>query len=223
MLGYPVLRLEPTREAVQAARERQGRPLLGYTRVPVDDVAVTHSLVAEGMLPVEVSLTLARRAGDLDVPDRAVGPMREGEENAVVELAVRSLRTSRFHLDPMIPDTDAERVKREWARNCVRGERGVEVLVARADGGVAGFLAVVSGSWNGEPSRAIDLVAVDERSQVQGIGRALVAAFVSRHGGPARWLTVGTQAGNHRSLALYGTCGFRIVRSDHVLHLHLGA
>ena len=222
MLGHVVLRLEPTADAVAAARERPERPLLGYTRVPLDDVATTHELIEHGMRPIEVSLTLDRRAG---VPPASagdvVGPFREGEEEAVVEIAGRSLRTSRFHLDPLIPDDDAERLKREWARNCVRGVRGDEVLVARQDGEVAGFLAVGSGVHRGEPSRVIDLVAVAERRQAQGLGRALVSAFVARHGTSAPWLTVGTQAGNHPSLALYAACGFRVARSEHVLHLHL--
>lgn len=223
MLGYPVLSLEPTAAAVRAARERPERPLLAFTRVAVDNVATVHELLEQGMLPVEVALTLARATGDDGPPTRtdAVGPLREGDEDAVVEIAGRGLRSSRFHLDPRIPDRDAERLKREWTRNCARGERGLEVLVARQEGEVAGFLAMGAGSYRGELARVVDLIAVAERWQAQGLGRALVSAFVARHQSEVPWLTVGTQAGNHASLALYAACGFRVARSEHVLHLHL--
>src|SRR5690606_27530818 len=115
--------------------------------------------------------------------------------DAIGALAAAELRTSRFHMDPRIDAADADRVKREWARNCVLGGRGEEVLVARAGDRPAGFLAVLAAG----DDRVIDLIAVSADHRRAGVGRALVAAFAARHAG-ARELRVGTQAANVDSL-----------------------
>lgn len=219
VLGFEVMRLAPEPSAVDAVRARAGARLLAYTHVDTDDVAAAQALTGAGMFVVDTAVTLAMTA-PTTAPE-PVGVERAGADDAdaIGELAARALRTSRFHLDPHITDTDADAIKRAWARNCVLGGRGLEVLVVRRDGLPAGFLSVAASGGD----RLIDLIAVDANYRGQGIGRDLVSAFAARHGGACAALRVGTQAANVSSLAFYAAMGFRPVQTRFALHLHLGA
>ena len=57
---------------------------------------------------------------------------------------------------------------------------------------------------------------------IQGVGAALVSAFVQRHGPLATELRTGTQIANVPSLRLYERLGFSISSASYVLHLHRG-
>lgn len=188
-------------------------------RVPAEEVATASALCAEGFYPVDMALTLRRGTQPGPEPGHPVRPARPGDRVAVGGVSERAMTTSRFSLDPAIPATTAGRVKREWAANCVAGLRGIGVTVVEVGGAIAGFLAVVA---CGE-RRLIDLVAVDEPFRGRGVGRALVADFVRRHGPGSAGLAVATQAGNAPSLALYESLGFRVAEASWVLHRHTGA
>jgi ribosomal protein S18 acetylase RimI-like enzyme len=135
---------------------------------------------------------------------------------AVAAIGAEAFATSRFHLDPAMPPGAADRIKREWARNCAAGARGAGTLVVLRDGVPAGFLAVLADG----PARVIDLVAVGAAHRGRGLGRALVAAFIARFGPAADELRVGTQAANVASLRLYESMGFRVASTAYALHLH---
>lgn len=188
-------------------------------KVPAGEVATTRALCAEGFYPVDMALTLRRGTGPGPGPGMPVRTAGPDDRDAVGGLSERAMTTSRFSLDPAIPAATAARVKREWAANCVAGSRGVGVTVVELGGAIAGFLAVIA---SGE-RRVIDLVAVDEPFRGRGVGRALVADFVRRHGPGSAGLAVATQAGNAPSLALYESLGFRVHEAAWVLHRHTGA
>ena len=111
--------------------------------------------------------------------------------------------------------TNSRTASREWARSYIEGNRGLELLVADADGEVAGFLAVLETP----DSRVIDLIGVAPDAQRAGVGTALVTSFVARHASTARELRVGTQT-NTPSLRLYAQHGFVPVSAAYVLHRH---
>lgn len=186
-------------------------------KVAAEDVATARALCAEGFYPVDMALTLRRGTEAGPEPPLPVRGARPDDRDAVAGLSERAMTTSRFSLDPHIPPATAGRVKREWAANCVAGLRGVGVTVVERGGEIAGFLAVVAAGRQ----RVIDLVAVDEAFRGQGVGRALVADFVRRHGPGSGGLAVATQAGNAPSLALYESLGFRVAEAAWVLHRHV--
>lgn len=214
-LGYPVYRVTDEGDVPSAA----GRSLT-YAKIRVEDVDAVRRLTELGFAVVDVNVTLSRAPEPTPAlePEPTVETARPEHYAALLDVAGSCFRTSRFHLDPAIDDELANRVKREWIRSYVEGRRGVELLAALVDGSPAGFLAVLEQ----DGLRTIDLVGVSLSHQGRGVGTALVAAFIARHGLSARELRVGTQIANVPSLRLYARAGFSIASASYVLHLHRG-
>ena len=212
VMGHAVWSVQGPGEGVP-----EGRAMC-QAKIPSGDVATARALCAEGFYPVDMALTLHRGTEAGPEPALPVRVAVAGDREAVAGVSERAMTTSRFSLDPEIPAAIAGRVKAEWAANCVAGLRGIGVTVVERGGGIAGFLAVVAAGRR----RVIDLVAVDEPFRGQGVGRALVADFVRRHGPGSGGLAVATQAGNAPSLALYETLGFHVTEAAWVLHRHTG-
>jgi ribosomal protein S18 acetylase RimI-like enzyme len=196
----------------------EGRSLT-YAKVDVADTEAVARLIAQGFGVVDVNLTFAHRGSPTAAPPGVVvEPAKPEHAEALVDIAGRCFRFSRFHLDPLLPDELADRIKREWVRSYAEGRRGVELLAALGGGRPLGFLAVLESRG----ARVIDLVGVAPEAQGRGTGRALVSAFVERHAAAGRELRVGTQAANVPSIRLYESLGFSLVAAAYVLHLHRG-
>jgi ribosomal protein S18 acetylase RimI-like enzyme len=196
-----------------AASESVAERTLTTAKVPVDQIARVAAFEDAEFRVVDVNVTLAR-TGTRAASQPSVRAAGDRDRDAVLAIAGSSFRYSRFHLDPRIDDGLANHVKREWARSYVEGRRGLELLVAEADGRVAGFLAVLEDA----DARVIDLVGVSPELQGRGVGSALVAAFSARH--EPHELRVGTQVANAPSLRLYANHGFVPASAAYVLHRH---
>jgi ribosomal protein S18 acetylase RimI-like enzyme len=212
VLGFSVYATDRSGDAP----DDDGRSLT-YARVDVADTEAVARMTANGFAVVDVSLTLANRR-PAETPHQAVQPATPQQGEALVDIAGRCFRFSRFHMDPLIPDELADNVKREWVRSYVEGRRGIELLAAVDNGEAVGFLAVLEG----EGTRSIDLIGVAPEAQGRGVGRALVGCFIERHAAPGRDLRVGTQAANVPSVRLYESLGFSLASAAYVLHLHRG-
>lgn len=215
VLGYPVYVAD-----AEAEPPGNGRSLT-YAKVAVEDVDAVRRLTERSFAVVDVNVTLTR---DAALPAPAGGPFaveaaRPEHHDALLDIAGRCFRYSRFHLDRQIPEELANRVKREWVRSYVEARRGVELLAALDGDGPVGFLAVLEAGG----ARVIDLVGVAPEHQGRGAGRALVSAFIARHGPACRELRVGTQIANVASLRLYEGLGFAVSSAAYVLHLHRGS
>lgn len=207
-LGRPVLNVEA------GERPPAGGPAMLQARVPADDIGAVRALTEAGLYVVDAALTLGR--------ERTAGPAGEGvragceaDRAAVLAIAARAFRFSRFHLDPGVPDEIANRVKRDWMESYFEGRRGDALFVCEHDGEVAGFLGVV----DREDASGIDLVAVAPEFHGRGIGRRMCEAFLAREAPERR--VVGTQAANAPSLRLYSALGFRVEAAAFNLHGHL--
>jgi len=221
VLARPAWRLlaEPTRD-----RRPGGRALddvAGFTtaRADVDDVRWVRELETAGFGIVDVGLTFA--ADGIDARSHpAVRFARADDAAGVRAVAASAFRYSRFHLDPWIPDEIADRVKADWATNYFVGQRGDGMIVAEIGGEIAGFLQVLLGS---DGRVVIDLVAVRADARGKGLAAGMIAHAATHGTGDSRkpaGVVVGTQAANIPSVRLYEALGFRLQRTQFVLHRH---
>lgn len=214
LFGRPVSRVDPGADVSSLPS-----PGFAYAKVPVSDVAEASRLQAAGFRVVDVSMTFSRERGGAPPPATAVARVDASSAAAVLDIAGSCFRFSRFHLDPLVDDALAHRIKREWIRSYVEGRRGHSLWAVLDAGKPAGFLAVLTAEAGGKRQAVIDLVGVAAGSQGRGFGRDLVRFFV-REFSSYDELVVGTQAANVPSMRLYESCGFRAARAAYVLHRH---
>ena len=195
-----------------------------YAKLPSERVDVVHALSFVGFAVVDVSVTFARApaagCGSTRNETVIVDDILPTQHEAVLDIASSSFVYSRFHLDPRIPTEAANAVKRAWIANYINGNRGERLMVALLDEEPVGFLAVLASTFDGQPCRVIDLIAVDSDQQGRGVGRALVSYFVERYNGECPLLRVGTQVANVASMRLYESAGFKIDETAYVMHAH---
>lgn len=228
IFGRPVFRFTSCRApnteeaAGELMRLANGGDAFFYARVPTSDVSYCITLVNAGFRVIDTAITLAWRGGDIPAATEITASLARGDQlNAIPEIAETCFRWSRFHQDPRIPASLANRIKRCWMESYVLGERGSALYAAEINAAVAGFLGVIESTVKGRPVAIIDLVGVAPSHQGRGVGTALLRAFMHDWHGRVAELRVGTQVANVRSISLYESCGFRIVESSYVLHAHV--
>jgi dTDP-4-amino-4,6-dideoxy-D-galactose acyltransferase len=233
ILGFNVFRIAlPTETEIspktisRALLERsQGSSAFFYAKIPTTDVSTATALCSIGFYVVEANLTLEREPepASASAGDRMI-EVREAEslhQEAILEIANTCFVYSRFHLDPRIPNTAANAIKRAWIHSYVQKQRGEQLLAAEMEGSPAGFLAILRAEMQSGSRRIIDLMGVARAAQGRGVGKRLVDFFVSDSLGKCAKLRVGTQVSNTESIRLYERCGFRIIASAYVLHAHI--
>jgi ribosomal protein S18 acetylase RimI-like enzyme len=238
VVGYPVFRLQTAKGTVNADASDVAQLVrthsashpraLYYAKVDTARIAAAVALAGAGFFPVDVNVTFEMASGlavPRALPDTedtiGVADIGPDQHEAILAIAESCFRYSRFHLDPLLPDAIANRIKREWVASYLRRDRGAALLAATLDGRPAGFLAALASEENGHRIYVIDLVGVESSAQRRGVGRALVQTFLNRYCELADVLRVGTQIANVPSMRLYQQLGFSIVGSQYVFHLHV--
>lgn len=150
-------------------------------------------------------------------PTATVRAATVGDLPAVRALAEEAFTDSRYLADPHFPRPWARLIKGEWATNLATGRRGQGCLIAERNAAAAAFLGYLQSDGN----TVIDLIATKPEDRGHGLASALITTLqrqlTADHDGAA--LTVGTQATNTPSIALYQRCGFHLAPGTHfVLH-----
>lgn len=178
-------------------------------KVPAHDIGAARRLAAEGFYLVE---TLAHFRQNAIAPPAGGGDLisdaQPEDETAVGDIAAHAFTQSRLYRDDAISPALASDIKREWARNFFRGQRGDKMLVAREGGRAVGFNLLIGD--------VIDLIAVHPDYTRRGIAGALIAV-ANQTCGPLR---AGTQITNAASLSLYRKAGFALDNASYVFHRH---
>jgi ribosomal protein S18 acetylase RimI-like enzyme len=220
IIGRPALRLTMTDAPSDDWKKRlKSDDLLVTAKLPADQVADANFLQDLGFHTIDTALTFETPRLSAAPSDRNVRFAHASDREAVARLAGTAFVYSRFHLDPALPKTLANKVKATWASNFFAGQRGDGMVVAERDGVVAGFLQLL---WAG-PVLVIDLIAVSPQATRQGHARAMLAFAAANGTGDMRrpeGFRVGTQAANAPSVRLYESLGFRFTDAQFVLHHH---
>lgn len=188
-----------------------------YAHVASSDVAANRALAASDFVLVETSVELSN-AMELAPPrPQGVSVRRAvpGDNVAVAQLAYESFTISRFHADPLIADSVARQIKRDWVANFFAGKRGTDLLVAHDNTQVTGFLLLIK---EGAVLK-IDLIAVRTKSAGMGYASAMLKA-AGEEFRDCSTISVTTELRNLDALRLYTRNNFAICGSHHAYHIH---
>jgi len=188
-----------------------------YTKAPANALGLVCKLEDVGFRLVEANMQFEK---SFDPNTKMLGEARvrlarDEDEAAVRSVSENSFVYSRFHLDPAISKTLADKIKSEWATNYFTGRRGDAMIVAEVQGQISGFLQLFFAA----DVLVIDLIAVDAARRQMGVAYDMIA-FAQANFEQFKLFRVGTQVSNVSSIRLYEKLGFRAVKSQYVLHRH---
>jgi len=197
-----------------------------YARVDTAQVKLVRQFCVAGFYVVDVTVTFCMESPS-QVRDPAPGkvsicPVGPEHHQSMLDVASSCFQYSRFHLDPLVPRSLANRIKHDWVLSYIRKQRGDELFTAVLNGRPVGFLAALSMESQGKRICVIDLIGVDTACQNQGVGLALTEFFIHRYHTQYDRLQVGTQAANIPSMRLYESLGFSVMKTQYVMHMHVG-
>lgn len=213
-IGKPAWRLTQTGRELDAVPLPRETPSFCDVRVPVNEIEVANRLQCAGFRLIDTSIQLERAIWPVGQSRTSRFAVPE-DKAAVQRIAEHSFTFSRFHLDPSIPKSAADRIKRDWAGNFFSGDRGDAMVVSVVDDEVAGFLQLLQ---QGDVL-TIDLIAVDSRFRGKGLARDMIRFAEVEMMGVER-LKVGTQAANARSLHTYVADKFQLMNATYIFHFH---
>lgn len=180
-----------------------------YAKLDSSDISSFNGLVKQGFQLVEVSLVFFQQYICEKIKEKNDFVVREAkvdDQQRVIEIAGNSFTNSRFHQDPNIGLETANKIKSDWVRNYFNGTRGDQMFIAENSGQVIGFLQLIN--------NAIDLIAVDNKFQGQGVGSAMISKANEKIG----VLQAGTQSTNISAIKLYQNNGLQFSSAQLVVH-----
>ncbi len=222
-LGCPAFNLALNPDILSRSGE-PSTPLPGgrsfiQSKIPINDLESTNYLSSLGFMLVSTDVDL-EKAAPSGLESGCPLEIRFAEavdREGVVNVASGNFVYSRFHLDPLMDNSLADRIKGQWAGNFFAGKRGTHMVVALNQGRVAGFLQLIVG----DGFFKIDLVAVDKSCRKKRAAQGMIE-FAENNFRDCGRFQVGTQLANIPSLNLYAKLGYRIKSAVHIFHCHQG-
>jgi len=206
----------PAKAGIQKIKQNLNDYTLTYAKVPVEDIQTLEALTSKGFQLIDTNVSLAQKTVPAHSPTQnkklTVRQATPTDQPAVERIAEESFVYTRFHLDPNIDNSIANKIKRGWVTSYFTGGRGDNLIVSEWDGEVTGFLTFVS--LDTDPT--VDLIAVHPTMQGRGSASAMMR-WGNEAYGP---LKIGTQIANASSIRLYQKHGFYVMGASYVLHRH---
>ena len=133
----------------------------------------------------------------------------------ILNIARKSFRYSRFFNDPNLPESKSQNIYLHWTEGAFQKDSKYFVICEREDK-IAGFLLFSSE----ESFVTVELIAVDEAYQAQGVGKALIKAMESfAYDKDINKIKVGTQVNNIPAVQFYSKMGFTYVNCGSIYHI----
>lgn len=196
----------------------QEKNIFIYTKIPCTAIETILFLERNSFRLVDTNLIFSKKvlSNNMQIPNCKLRFAEPGDLEKVSFIAESSFSFSRFHLDPLIPDNIANKIKSEWVSNYFYGRRGDYLVIAEIDNNIAGFLLLLKGSSN---ELIIDLIATGHEYRGKGIAKEMIRFTESRLSS-CQIIEVGTQLANVTSIGLYESLGFRLKKANYVFHYH---
>lgn len=208
---------ERSRQVVEWARDNAVRCV--YFLVDAEDSNSVHTAEESGFRHVDIRVTRERALGSEPKPAAELGPAQQEDLPALLEIARRSHRTTRFYHDPHFPDERCDALYMRWVERGFE-EQDQEVLVIREAEQAWGYI-LCSAPEHG--CGQIGLIAVVSEAHGTGLGGSLVRgglAWMAARG--CERVEVVSQGRNLAASRLYERQGFVTLRMEHWFHLWLG-
>lgn len=197
-------------------------PVFLTARIPTNDFIHLKLLQELGFYIVDTNIQLIKKntvtqniEKKINSEDITITLAQDIDELAIIDIAKNSFRFSRFHNDPKIANEIANKIKSEWVAGFFRGDRGNQMIVAKNESKIIGFLQII----NSKDSFTIDLIGVHKGYQKRGIATRMIN-FSLNENYKAEETFVGTQITNSASIKLYQRLNFNIYDSKYILHYH---
>lgn len=198
--------------------EHVNESYLIFSRIPTNSMNIIHCLEKANFKLIDTSTQFEFSNKKLsDIEQNNVLEICYAENSYKQELeniAKDNFQYSRFHLDPLIDDDIANKIKQNWVKSYFFGKRGDKMLLALLNKRPVGFLQLIVK----EKELIIDLICVDKKAQGRGVASSLIK-FAGADMKPAT-IKVGTQISNLASINLYQKLGFILAKSDYIFHYH---
>lgn len=154
-----------------------------------------------------------------NVPHINISPVHPGEEDMVKNMAYEAFRgyVGHYHADPKLDRQKCDEAYASWAyRSCIRKDIADQVLVAKQDGSLKGFIVL---KMHKPEAGQLVLNAVHPEAQGSGVYSALVSAakeWCFQQG--AKRITTSTHLPNIAVQKVWARHGFWLTHADCTFH-----
>ncbi len=209
IFDHPVWRLNDASMAIDAV-EQAKKYGVNFISCSIKSGNDGSKLTAAGFRLVDGLVNLQIKTKDLS--DIAIMPenirlAKICDIKACEQIAKKSFKYDRFHLDMEISNHIADNIKAAWIKNSIIG-RADAVFCAYDNDKAIGFNSCML-------SRdctvvGFDLMAVDPEFQGRSIGSDLINAMAVFYRNKAKYIKLGTPSSNKTALKIYQSRGFEI-------------
>ncbi|MEA5017697.1 MAG: GNAT family N-acetyltransferase [Erysipelotrichaceae bacterium] len=137
------------------------------------------------------------------------------KNNRISDIAINTFKHSRFFNDPFLPKYQTSNIYHHWTESAFNNKKKYFIIHEKA-GLITGFILFSLSNSNS----IIELIAVDEKYQGQGIGKKLINTLESYTANMRlKHIDVGTQSSNTTAVLFYQKMGFMYVGCRSIYHL----
>lgn len=164
---------------------------------------------------INKSIILKKKLGKIRQEISNIRKAKLKDRAQVQKIAIKNLNSSRFNLDNKIKKY-AGIIKSEWISNFFKKKRGDALYLVEHRNKIAGFILLLFD----RKKIIIDLIAIDKKYQRKGLGEKLIKFIEKIYYKKFKYIKVGTQSNNKKSLIFYKKNKFKISKEELVFHKH---
>ena len=136
----------------------------------------------------------------------------------IYKLAFLSGHTSRFKIDPKIPDGYFEKLYKLWIDNTINKSFGLQLFLTFVRAQLAGMATINKK----DDTATVGLIAVDEKFQGKAIGsKLLLEAELFAYKNGFKVMQIPTQKDNTQACRFYERNGYKMIKEELIYHLWL--